>query len=173
MSCASFGTRRARPLVRSGGHRRNTDAMMFEVEGSKALISEGRNALERGDAASARTAFEGALAERTCGDTLAGLAEALFLERDYATCRGLFERAHAAYRQEHNPLGAYHAGRMVARFYGGLDGEWAIYNGWTGRARSVLEEQLKTSLSGDGSNSSRRPCRGSVRRDGRLFRARL
>ncbi len=113
---------------------------MFEVEGSEALIPEGRNALERGDAASARTAFEGALAERTCGDTLAGLAEALFLERDYATCRRLFERAYAAYRQEHNPLGAYHAGRMVARFYGGLDGEWAIYNGWMGRARSVLEE---------------------------------
>jgi hypothetical protein len=114
--------------------------MMCEVEGLERLISEGRRALERGDAASARAAFEPALVDRTCGDTLAGLAEALFLERDYATCKGLFERAYAAYRQEHNPLGAYHAARIVARFCGGMDGEWALYNGWMGRARSMLEE---------------------------------
>jgi DNA-binding NarL/FixJ family response regulator len=103
-------------------------------------LRQAREALDRGDSAAARVVFEVAVADRPCGDSLAGLAEALYVERDYVRCRSLFERAHAAYRDERNALGAYRTARIVARFYGGQDGEWALYNGWMGRARSVLEE---------------------------------
>ena len=103
-------------------------------------LLEARAALERGDIAAGRVVFEAAVAEQPCADALAGLAEALFLERDYADCRGMFERAYAAYRDEGNPLGAYRAARMVARFCGGIDGDWARYSGWMARARTVLEQ---------------------------------
>lgn len=71
-----------------------------------ARVLEARATLERGDTARARVVFEAAVAEQACGDALAGLAEALFLERDYAACRDLFERAYTAYREEGNALGA-------------------------------------------------------------------
>jgi hypothetical protein len=57
-------------------------------------------ALRDGDAVAARRAFELALAERESGEVLEGLAEALYLEREYPASAARYERAYSVYRRE-------------------------------------------------------------------------
>jgi len=103
-------------------------------------IEEGQAALRDGDAASARRAFESALAEAESGEVLEGLAEALYLEREYAASATHYERAYAAYRRERENLAAGRAARMVAWITGNIFGDWAVQSGWFARACTILEE---------------------------------
>ncbi len=103
-------------------------------------IEEGRAALREGDAASARRAFESALAEVESGEVLEGLGEALYLEREYAAAAAHYERAYAAYRRGRENLAAGRAARMAAWITGNVFGDWAVQSGWFARARTILEE---------------------------------
>ena len=107
---------------------------------SSPLVEEGSAALRAGDAAAARRAFESALAEVDSGEALEGLAEALYLEREYAASAAHYERAYAAYRRERQSMAAGRAARTVAWITGNVFGEWAVQSGWLARARTILEE---------------------------------
>jgi DNA-binding CsgD family transcriptional regulator len=107
---------------------------------SSLLIEEGMAALRAGDAATARHAFELALAEVESGAALEGLAEALYLEREYSPSAAHYERAYSAYRREGQKLAAGRAARTVAWITGNVLGNWAVRSGWLARARGILEE---------------------------------
>ena len=107
---------------------------------SSPLIDRGRAALRDGDAAGARRAFGSALAEAESGEALEGLAEALYLEREYAEAAAHYERAYAAYRRERRSMAAGRAARAVAWITGNVFGEWAVQSGWFARAGTILEE---------------------------------
>jgi DNA-binding NarL/FixJ family response regulator len=107
---------------------------------SSPLIEEGLAALRDGDAAAARRAFELALVEVESGELLEGLAEALYLEREYSTSAAHYERAYSAYRREHDSMAAGRAARTVAWITGNVLGDWAVRSGWLARARAVLEQ---------------------------------
>jgi DNA-binding CsgD family transcriptional regulator len=104
------------------------------------LIEEGLAALRDGDAGTARRAFEFALAEAESGEVLEGLAEALYLEREYAASAAHYERAYAAHRRERNAMAAGRAARTLAWITGNVLGDWAVRNGWLARARTILEQ---------------------------------
>lgn len=104
------------------------------------MIEEGSAALRAGDAATARRAFESALAEVESGEVLEGLAEALYLDREYAASAAHYERAYAAYRRERQGMAAGRAARTVAWITGSILGDWAVQSGWWARARAILEE---------------------------------
>jgi DNA-binding NarL/FixJ family response regulator len=107
---------------------------------SSPFVEEGSAALRAGDAATARRAFESALAEVDSGEALEGLAEALYLEHEYAASAAHYERAYAAYRRERHSMAAGRAARTVAWITGNVFGEWAVQGGWLARARTILEE---------------------------------
>ena len=107
---------------------------------SSPLIDRGRAALRDGDAAGARRAFGSALAEAESGEALEGLAEALYLEREYAAAAAHYERAYAAYRRERRGMAAGRAARAVAWITGNVFGDWAVQSGWFARAVTILEE---------------------------------
>jgi DNA-binding CsgD family transcriptional regulator len=103
-------------------------------------IEEGRAALRDGDAATARRAFELALAEGESGEVLEGLAQALYLEREYEASAAQYERAYAAYRRERNTTAAGRAALTSSWITGNVLGDWAVQSGWLARARTILEE---------------------------------
>jgi DNA-binding CsgD family transcriptional regulator/Tfp pilus assembly protein PilF len=107
---------------------------------SSPLIEEGLAALRDGDAGTARRAFEAALTEAESGEVLEGLAEALYLEREYAAAVAHYERTYAAYRRERNTMAAGRAARTLAWITGNVLGDWAVRNGWLARARTILEQ---------------------------------
>jgi len=107
---------------------------------SSPLIDRGRAALREGDAAGARRAFGSALAEAESGEALEGLAEALYLEREYAAAAAHYERAYAAHRRERRGMAAGRAARAVAWITGNVFGDWAVQSGWFARAVTILEE---------------------------------
>jgi DNA-binding CsgD family transcriptional regulator len=101
---------------------------------------EGYAALRAGDAVVARHHFEVALAEVESGEALAGLAEALYLARDYSASVSHYERAYSAYRHEGDDISAGHVARMLAWITGNVLGDWAVQSGWFARARTLFEE---------------------------------
>ena len=107
---------------------------------SSPLIEEGLAALRGGDAAAARRAFELALTEGESGEVLEGLAEALYLEREYVASAAHYERAFSAYRRERQSMAAGRAARTLAWITGNVLGDWAVRSGWLARARTILEE---------------------------------
>jgi len=107
---------------------------------SSPLIQEGLAALRDGDAASARRAFELALAEAESAQVLEGLGESLYLEREYAASAAHYERAYTAYRRERQNMAAGRAARTLAWITGNVLGDWAVRSGWLARARTILEE---------------------------------
>jgi hypothetical protein len=74
------------------------------------------------------------------GEALEGLAEALYLKREYAEAAAHYERAYAAYRREGRSMAAGRAARAVAWITGNVFGDWAVQSGWTARAGTILEE---------------------------------
>ena len=103
-------------------------------------IEEGMAALREGDTAAARRAFELALADGASGEVLEGLAEVLYLERDYPASAAGYERAYSAYRREGRTMAAGRAARTAAWITGNVLGDWAVRSGWLARARTLLEE---------------------------------
>jgi DNA-binding CsgD family transcriptional regulator len=55
-----------------------------------------------------------------------------------------YAQAHAAYRHEGDALAAARSARTVGWFRGWIFGDWAVYRGWAGRARSLLEQATPT-----------------------------
>jgi DNA-binding NarL/FixJ family response regulator len=80
------------------------------------------------------------VAEAESGEALEGLAEALYLEREYAEAAAQYERAYAAYRREGRSMAAGRAARTVAWITGNVFGDWAVQSGWFARAGTILEE---------------------------------
>ena len=74
------------------------------------------------------------------GQELEGLAEALYLEREYSAAAAHYERAYAAYRKSGDKMAAGRAARSAAWITGNVLGDWAVQNGWLARARTILEE---------------------------------
>jgi hypothetical protein len=70
------------------------------------LIDPGLAALRDGETVTARHKLELALTEGERGDVLAGLGEALYLDRDYSASASFYERAYSAYRSEGNQAAA-------------------------------------------------------------------
>ncbi|MGH9231436.1 MAG: hypothetical protein ACRD07_22375, partial [Acidimicrobiales bacterium] len=98
-------------------------------------IEQGFTALRDGDPAAARRAFEAAVAEREAGVALEGLAEALYLQREYSASADRYKRAFAAYRKDGDKMAAGRAARSAAWITGNVFGDWAVQNGWFARAR--------------------------------------
>jgi hypothetical protein len=74
------------------------------------------------------------------GEVLEGLAEALYLEREYAASAACYERTYTAYRREHQNMAAGRAARTLAWITGNVLGDWAVRSGWLARARTILGE---------------------------------
>jgi predicted ester cyclase/tetratricopeptide (TPR) repeat protein len=107
---------------------------------SSPLIEQGMAALRDGDAVAARRAFELALVELESGEALEGLAEVLYLEREYSASAAHYERAYSVYRRERRNMAAGRAARTLAWITGNVLGHWAVRSGWLARARTILEE---------------------------------
>ena len=105
-----------------------------------ALLAEGRAALDAGDGAAAQAAFEAAVALEESAEAYEGLGLAFHLQLEYRSSRDAYERAYGLYRQQRDAVGAFRASRMIAMFHGGIEGEWALFHGWLGRAATLLEE---------------------------------
>jgi hypothetical protein len=103
-------------------------------------IERGLAALRDGDPAAARRAFEAAVAVSETGAALEGLAEALYLEREYSASADQYMRAFAAYRKDADRMAAGRAARSAAWITGNVFGDWAGQSGWFARARTILEE---------------------------------
>jgi tetratricopeptide (TPR) repeat protein len=107
---------------------------------STSMIEQGWAALSAGDVATARDAFEEALAEAESGAAREGLGQALYLQRDYLGAIAQHERAYAAYRREGPTFAAGRAARVLAWITGSVLGDWAVQNGWLARALRILTE---------------------------------
>jgi DNA-binding NarL/FixJ family response regulator len=105
----------------------------------QALIAQGRAALERGDVVASRWAYESALAEQENGEAFEGLARACYLAGDYPQSIEVHQRAFAAYREEHDDLGAARAARILAWLQINVHGDWAVSQGWLARAERLLD----------------------------------
>jgi hypothetical protein len=71
---------------------------------------------------------------------LEGLAEALYLEREYVASAAHYERAFSVYRRERQSMAAGRAARTAAWITGNVLGDWAVRSGWLARARTILEQ---------------------------------
>jgi tetratricopeptide (TPR) repeat protein len=104
------------------------------------MIEEGWAALQAGDAATARDAFERALEQAESGAAREGLGQVLYLQRDYSGAIAQQERAYAAYLKDAEAFAAGRAARILAWITGNVLGDWAVQNGWLARALRILEE---------------------------------
>jgi DNA-binding CsgD family transcriptional regulator len=102
-------------------------------------IEDGRAALRVGDAATARGAFERALADGTSGDALEGLARAAYLDLDVAEAIGLWERAYAAHREAADHVGSVRVARTLGYMHGSVMGDMAVSSGWMARSERLLD----------------------------------
>ncbi len=112
------------------------------------LLTEGAAALRAGDAAGARRALEGALAESTSGAAIEGLARVAYLEFDFPRAIEDWERAYAAHRDGDDQLGAIRVARTLGYMYGAVVGDWAVAGGWLARAQTLLTGAANSSEAG-------------------------
>ncbi len=77
--------------------------------------------------------------EPTGGADLEALGRQRHAEGDYAGALEAFERAYEAHRRAGDLRAAARAARTVAWFRGWVLGEWAVSQGWAGRARALVE----------------------------------
>jgi DNA-binding NarL/FixJ family response regulator len=101
------------------------------------LVRDGKDALQRGDVASAREALDAALAEGESGEALEARGKIAYIDTAFADCMRWYERAHAAYRAEHDPSSAIRTARLLAFMNGGIIGDGAVMNGWMARAETL------------------------------------
>jgi len=80
----------------------------------------------------------GAMAED--GPALEQAAEACYRALDHRGAIAGYEQVFRAYRAGGDRLGAARAARSLAWLNANLYGDWAVANGWIGRARSFLDE---------------------------------
>jgi DNA-binding CsgD family transcriptional regulator len=72
--------------------------------------------------------------------TLERQADDRYRAVDYRGALGLYEQAYRAHREQGDRLGAGRAARTMAWLHANVHGDWAVANGWMGRARSLLAE---------------------------------
>jgi DNA-binding NarL/FixJ family response regulator len=105
------------------------------------LIRDGHDAVQRGDAETARGRFEEALAIGETGSVLDGLAQVAYIEHDYDTAMEVFERAYAAYREEGDHVGAIHTASKLGWLNASYRGDGAVMSGWIARAQTLLGDE--------------------------------
>ena len=102
------------------------------------VLAESRAALRMGDAATARRLLEGPDADPASGSVLEGLAQASYLQFDFAGCVEEWERAYAAHRRSGEHVGAVRVARTVACVHLMILGNGAVGSGWLSRAQTLL-----------------------------------
>jgi DNA-binding NarL/FixJ family response regulator len=107
---------------------------------SRDLLAECRAALRDGDAVTARRLLTQVNLESASGELLEMWACAAYLELDYPAAADRFERAYAAYRAAGDPVGAVRMARLLVGLNVSIFGNFAVANGWAGRAMTLLEE---------------------------------
>jgi DNA-binding NarL/FixJ family response regulator len=109
------------------------------------VLGEARAALKRGDAATARRVLEGA--DPTDAGVVEALAQASYLELDFARAIELWEMCYPAYRRAGDLAGAVRVARTLAGMYFQIVGDGAVGAGWMARARTLLGDS-KTAEAG-------------------------
>jgi DNA-binding NarL/FixJ family response regulator len=103
------------------------------------LVRRGQEALRVGDWAAARSAFESAVEVEESAEALDGLGQALYWQRDYPAAIDYRERAYGVFRERGDDRNAAMVACWLAYLQGSVYGNFAVWNGWLGRARSLLE----------------------------------
>lgn len=99
------------------------------------LIAQGRTALRRGDAVSARAVLERADPVPEATELLATASFVLF---EYERSLREMESAYAGYRAAGDGAGAARVARMLGGMHGSTSGDWAVASGWIARAKTLL-----------------------------------
>ena len=99
------------------------------------VIVEGRAALRRGDAVSARSVLEHA---DPVPETLELLATASFVLFEYDRSLREMESAYAGYRATGDGAGAARVARTLGGMHGSTVGDYAVAGGWIARAKTLL-----------------------------------
>lgn len=102
------------------------------------LLEQGRAAILRGDATTARPIFEELFEREGSAAAQEGLAQTFYMLADYDAATDAYERAYALYRDERNDLGAIRIARQLGFLHGGIRGDGAVGQGWIARAQSLL-----------------------------------
>ena len=105
----------------------------------EAFLLEGRDALRRGDAESARDAFEAARGSVPEGQVLEGLARSAFVAREFDLCIDLWEQSYAVFRAAADGASAVRVARTLGYMHGSVRGDWAVGSGWVARAQRLIE----------------------------------
>lgn len=103
-----------------------------------AMVTSGREALDRGDWAEAQVAFEAAIASGPCGSAYEGLALALFWQARLEEAVRKMELAYAAFRRQGDSGQAAWAALWIAGQYLRIGGNHAVARGWAGRCERLL-----------------------------------
>jgi DNA-binding NarL/FixJ family response regulator len=103
------------------------------------LVRRGQEALRAGDWTAAVSAFESAIDLEETADALNGLGQARYWQRDYLAAIAHRERAYAAFRERGDDRSAAMVACWLAYVHGSVYGNFAVWNGWLGRARSLVE----------------------------------
>jgi hypothetical protein len=85
--------------------------------------------LRAGDAEAARTSPERAQDDVPPGDTVEGLARVAYLELDVPQAIETWQRAYAAHRRDHDPVGAVRVARTLTAMYGAVVRDPEVANG--------------------------------------------
>ena len=119
--------------------------MAVDAEG---LLAEGREALEAGDWATARSSFEAALEHEEVPEALAGLGDALWWLGETDAAVHCEERAYAIFRRRPDPVQATFAAIALYFLHRVSLGNTAASRGWLGRVARLVEESGLAPLDG-------------------------
>lgn len=105
------------------------------------LLEAGREALERGEWATARSLLSDAVDQEPLPEALYHLARACEWAGDYAAAVDGYERAYRGLRETgRTRLAALIAGRELSFLHAAVYGNAAVAGGWMARARSLIDE---------------------------------
>lgn len=102
------------------------------------IAARGYAALKARDWATARDVFTGVASPSP--EITEGLGESLYWLGDYRASLDAYERAHNAFIERGDRRRAAMTARALAWVHGGVYGNWAVMNGWFGRAAGLLDE---------------------------------
>jgi DNA-binding CsgD family transcriptional regulator len=103
-------------------------------------LADAEQALDAGDWAGARAAFEGTLEDHPSPEAHEGLGRAMWWLQDLDAAIVNFERAYAEFRDRGDNARAARAALWLSREYQAVHGNTAASNGWYARAEGLLRE---------------------------------